>query len=166
MDADLRTALDHIAIGQVMARYCRGIDRVDMDLVRSAYWPDARDDHGPYQGSLDGFIDWVEPNVSQHRMTHHFLGQSLIRLDGDKAVVETYFDARHVKDVEDGDQMLAVLGRYLDLFERRGGEWRIAKRDVVVDMRHYSTLGVEGRAGQGAWMGKHSREDRTYAHLP
>ncbi|MCJ7436647.1 MAG: nuclear transport factor 2 family protein, partial [Acidimicrobiia bacterium] len=46
-------------IRDVLIRYTRGIDRMDADLVRSTYHPDAHDDHGAYQGGVDGFIEWV-----------------------------------------------------------------------------------------------------------
>lgn len=45
----------------VIARYCRGIDRLDMALVRSAYHPDGVDHHTGFDGGRDEFIDWVEP---------------------------------------------------------------------------------------------------------
>jgi hypothetical protein len=31
----------HDQIRQVAARYARGVDRLDGDLMKSAYWPDA-----------------------------------------------------------------------------------------------------------------------------
>ncbi|WP_221890845.1 nuclear transport factor 2 family protein [Microbispora sp. KK1-11] len=34
---------DQQEIHEVVLRYCRGVDRLDMDLVRSAYHPDAID---------------------------------------------------------------------------------------------------------------------------
>ena len=32
-------------------RYCRGVDRLDEDLMKSAYWPDATDNHGTFIGN-------------------------------------------------------------------------------------------------------------------
>jgi len=42
------TLSDHDAIRQVAARYARGVDRLDGDLMKSAYWPEATDDHGVF----------------------------------------------------------------------------------------------------------------------
>ena len=44
--AALQMLIDEAAIKKVHLRYCRGIDRMDWDLIRSCYHPDAIDDHG------------------------------------------------------------------------------------------------------------------------
>ncbi|HBF89936.1 MAG TPA: hypothetical protein DDX09_02110, partial [Hyphomonas atlantica] len=44
------------AIRDCLFRYARGIDRADEAMLRSAYWPDGTDHHGPYQGSASGFV--------------------------------------------------------------------------------------------------------------
>ena len=38
------------AIRQAALRYCRGVDRLDAELMRSAYQDDATDDHGVFAG--------------------------------------------------------------------------------------------------------------------
>src|SRR5690606_8703026 len=43
----LQAALDREAIHTVLMRYCRGVDRLDRDLIASVYHPDAYDHHGP-----------------------------------------------------------------------------------------------------------------------
>ena len=40
-DSQLQELLDKQALYEVVARYCRGVDRADEELVRSAYHPDA-----------------------------------------------------------------------------------------------------------------------------
>ena len=45
MEAKLQQLLDEAEIRRVHIRYCRGIDRMDWDLVRSCYHPDAIDQH-------------------------------------------------------------------------------------------------------------------------
>lgn len=43
-------------ITELLYRYCRGIDRLDWDLVRSCYHDDAFDDHSIFRGSPDEFV--------------------------------------------------------------------------------------------------------------
>ena len=154
---DIGPAADRAEIYDVLVRYCRGVDRRDPEMIRSTYHADAWDDHGTYQGDLDGFIAFVEAEVyARFRTTMHKLGQALIEIDGDTARAETYAVCHHVS-AEDGlDTTDSVMGiRYLDRFERRGGEWRIARRqllwewlrpDALVELDPEWTL---GRAGPG-----------------
>lgn len=144
-DAVSSTALEELAdreaIHRQLVRYCRGVDRRDFELIRAAYHPDAWDDHGSYQGDVEGFLAFVRDEVhARFRTTMHKLGQSRIELSGDVARVESYAICHHVaaEPVEGGapgatrDVADLVMGiRYLDRFERRAGEWRIARRQLV-----------------------------------
>src|ERR1700686_1033722 len=76
-------------------RYTRGIDRMDVDLVRSCYHPDAHDDHGAYRGDLDGFLAWVQDALSFFESTMHFIGNQLVDVAGDTARAESYCVAYH-----------------------------------------------------------------------
>jgi len=89
-DARLQRLLDESEIRAVLARYARGCDRNDMDVVRSCYHPDATDAHGHVNGSLEEFIAYSEKFIDGMESMLHFLGQSVIELDGDSAWVETY----------------------------------------------------------------------------
>lgn len=107
-------------IRAVLARYCRGIDRVDLELVRSCYHPDAADDHGRYQGDVDGFIEWVGPTLRRFERTMHVLGTCGIEVRGNVAAVETYAVAYHRGVNPAGILADHIVGlRYLDRFERR-----------------------------------------------
>lgn len=53
--AMIQNLLDKEAIRDCLYRYCRGIDRADEAILRSAYWPDAHDRHGAYVGDVEGF---------------------------------------------------------------------------------------------------------------
>jgi hypothetical protein len=58
----------------------------------------------------------------------------LIELNGDGARVESYVVAINPTKLDDGSEVLSVIGvRWLDRFERRDGVWAIADRTVVVD---------------------------------
>src|SRR5579862_3908887 len=43
---------DREAIRDCLYRYCRGVDRCDMELLRSAYWPGAMDTHTGFKGTI------------------------------------------------------------------------------------------------------------------
>jgi ketosteroid isomerase-like protein len=135
------TLLDREAIREAMARYCRGVDRLDADLIRSAYHPDAFDDHGPFKGSRDEFVAWVVPFLRREYVStsHHLTTQS-IEVQGDVAYAETYAVVVQEKQVGPEVLQLVANSRYVDRFERRDGDWRIAHRIVVTDSARTDTI--------------------------
>lgn len=142
---------DRLEIQQCLYRYARGVDRRDWALVRSTYHPDGYDDHGNYKGGIDGFIASLEKRHATVEQSMHVLANCLIEFAGpDKALVETYFSTYQRVSPEAGearkiylrgapiadDQAVegTVYGRYVDIFERRNGEWRVFKRTVVFEV--------------------------------
>jgi hypothetical protein len=83
------------AIRRVVARYARGIDRMDLEMVRDCYWPEAVDEHGTFSGARDEFISWVSTLRARHTMTMHKMGPPLIDWYDGVASVETYCVAYH-----------------------------------------------------------------------
>jgi hypothetical protein len=61
LSARLRTLLDRQEIADVVARYCRGIDRRDFDLVRACYHPDGADRHTGFSGGIDARVSCDQP---------------------------------------------------------------------------------------------------------
>jgi hypothetical protein len=121
------------AIREKQALYCRAVDRCDEQLLRSVYWPDATDNHGYFSGSIDEFIDWVMPQLVQMECTHHQIGLPSILIEGLIAKVETYWTGyKRMKPGPDARDHVSG-GRYLDIMEQRGKEWRILRRLVVFD---------------------------------
>lgn len=122
------------AIRDCLYRYCRGIDRADEAALRSAYWPDGTDTHGPYKGSASGFIDWALKVLPHAERNIHQIHNILIEFKDGGAAVESYFSAFQRQPNQQGImQELSMKGRYIDWFEARDGEWRILNRIVVFD---------------------------------
>jgi len=126
----IQNLLDEQAIRAVLHRYCRGIDRRQFDLVRSCYHPDGWDDHGAFRGGVEGFIEHCRSGLARYERTMHFMGNMFIEVSGHLAKAETYTIAFHRVPARNGkpprDHLVGF--RYVDDFERRGGEWRIKKR--------------------------------------
>ena len=123
---------DEHAIRNVLLRYCRGIDRIDLDLVRECFHVDARDNHGAFDGTVDEFITWIARLLPRYDVSIHNLSNMLIEFhpgDPDVAHVETYGTAEH-QTIGGGPSLnLTIFFRYIDRFERRSGTgWRIADR--------------------------------------
>ena len=161
-DDEVRALLDERAITTVLMRYARGIDRRDFALVASCYHPGATDDHGSFRGTVEEFIPWVQTALERFDTTMHLLGNVLIDLDGDTAHVETYCVAYHRLVGRDVDSIAGL--RYVDRFERREGDWRIADRTIVVEWNRVDDVVTPG-FGPGYVRGTHDHTDPVYRHL-
>jgi hypothetical protein len=134
MSIDLNTLIARSEITDVLARYVRGADRNDWDLVRSCYHPDATDDHGLYSGGVEGLMVFLAALAATLTSTSHQIGPPLIEVDGDTARAETYCLGWYERPGSDGSIRSIAQGvRYLDELERRAGRWAISRRVVVLD---------------------------------
>lgn len=124
--------LDKQAIHDALMRYARGVDRCDVELMRSVYHSDAFDHHGPFQGNAWEFVDQFIPSSrAESTFTMHMIGNILIEIDGNRAYSEAYFVA-YVGREEGGRELVdAFGGRYIDRWERRDGKWGVSHREVV-----------------------------------
>jgi hypothetical protein len=134
-ESKLTELIDREAIRDCIYRYCRGIDRADEALLRSAYWPDANDCHGAYSGTAEGFIRHAIEAFKAGPRNVHQVANVLIEFRGpSEAVVESYFNAlQRGPDKQGVVRQVLLAGRYCDRFEKREGEWRVADRTVVYD---------------------------------
>ncbi len=131
---DLSKLVAESKIRAVLYKFARGVDRQQHDLVRECYHPDAIDDHGPYHGGVDGFIAYLEMIAVPFPRKYHFIGNINCEINGTKARVESYVVLTlRVSTPGSVDNDTTVAGRYIDDFELRQGEWKIAHRVVVAD---------------------------------
>ena len=160
----LQEIIDRQEIWQVLQRYGRGLDRLDTALARSCYFDDAIEDHGTFVGTPDTFIEWANQTTRSFLNSHHGLMNHYCELDGDDAYAETYY---LFIGVAERPPHLMSMGRYVDHFQRRNGEWRIANRVAVIeknfdlpDSTLYALEAVPGAAERP--QGTHDRQDVSY----
>jgi hypothetical protein len=165
VDRELRRLVAENAIRRVLLTYCRGVDRMDLELIRSVFHPDAIDDHSArYSGPGVGFADYIAQSLPAQNFvsTSHQITNSLITFESeDRASAETYFMVAHAN----GRDILWMLGRYLDVFELREGEWKILHRRVVHDMNYVSGA-REAFSPSDFLQGQQDLSDPSYSLLP
>jgi hypothetical protein len=165
--ADLRDELDALRcevrhlrdrqdILDCINAYCRGLDRLDADLLRSAYHKGAVDRHGPFIGTREEFVPWAIDLVAPFPSSHHSLTTHTCEIDGDVAYAESYCIFFTV--LEGGKKLGAGAARYIDQLERRDGKWGITARCEVMDCC-YELLRSEW-LGE-AWEEVKAKRDRT-----
>ena len=168
MDTDPLAALEaHRQIHAAMARYARGVDRCDRDMILSCYHPDAHDDHGPFKGTPAEFADWAIPTHLALEWNSHYIFTVHIELHGNVALTESSMIGV-LRYREDGELFdLTGGGRYLDRFEDRGQGWLIAKRQIVSDWSRIDRVEARAEGGllEGVALGRRDREDPSYAHF-
>ena len=158
--------LDRRAIHDLVLRYCRGIDRLDVDIVRSCFHPDATDTHGSFSGTAEEFIAWAFHLLDRYDATMHLVANHLAEISGDAAVAETYGVAHHRSSDPDPRRNLTVGFRYLDRIERRhDGEWRIARRIATTEWVTAPAPGSEWPIPADSAVGARDHSDPLYTLL-
>ena len=135
----LQEIKDNQEITQLLYRNVRSIDRLDLELMKSTYWPDAIQDHQDpinpidYSGNAWEFCEFAVNALAGVERTHHRLSNILIEINGDKAYAEAYVYAYHYYKTPEGNKEGTLLGRYQNRLEKRNGEWKIAYRLTIFD---------------------------------
>ena len=163
--------LARLEIEALLVRYCRGVDRCDVELMKTCFHPDAIDDHGFFSGPADVFAEQAAENLPKRfSSTKHFLTNVHLELAGDHARSESYVLALFRIDEEGVRSDLTISARYLDALERRNGEWRITHRTLVNDETRIDRVDREdvllGAASRGGRQNDPSREFLAQLHAP
>jgi len=147
LEAELTELKDREAIREVIHRYCQAVDRCDLKMLKGCYHPDGYDDHGFFGGNAYEFSDYVVPCLERVDSSVHAITNTRIQLDGDRASCSSQWSVIHRLKHNEGFTDFWHQGRYLDVFEKRDGEWKIAHRVVVGDMdRWIETLDIRSQA--------------------
>lgn len=182
--ADLAARRD---ITAVLTRYCIALDRADEAMMTRVYWPDGGDRHGVYAGDAAAFIPFIIDGITRwFEVATHAISNIAIEVDGDRAASEAYlisvcrvsqaqaaaiFGERYLATHGDGTldrghHLFMMGGRYLDRFARRGEEWRIFERQVVLDWSDNwpsTEIADEGMFASLRPRGRFDRKDPFYA---
>jgi hypothetical protein len=188
LERKLQAVVDRQEIEQILKLYCRAIDRVDVDLLKSIYHPEATDDHGSFSGNAHEFADYITTSMRTgiidgiHTVTH-----CTIDVDGNFATSEAYYwayqlcpggedsvraffgdtyaDAQLAAGKIEQNQDYYCGGRYIDLFEKRAGVWKILRRKITNewnDIRPNERLTTEGHVAHFNLPGRRDRQDPVY----
>lgn len=157
------TRNDRQEIYEVLVRYCRGLDRLDLELVRSAYHADGVDHHTGFSGNIDDWLAHLRILLGKYDGTQHLIGNHFAEIVGDEAVVETYGQATHWGTPADDPLCNYVSGfRYLDHMTRENGRWAIKERWAIRDWTRDATNSYIPKQGDGP-AGRRNAEDPLHA---
>ncbi len=143
----MRKTIDEVvaeaAIKDVQMRYCRACDRMDFDLLRSCFHPDATTNYGFFGGSVEDFITSARAALPGFIVTTHNTGNQNVEVNGTTAWAEHYTVATHRLAADEHGPLrdFVTSVRYVDRMESRGGDWRIAHRQLILDWTRTDPLG-------------------------
>jgi len=140
-------------ITSALLRYTRGIDRLDGEMVQSAFHPGALCvDYGAEPMAIEDFVTYAIPRLGEaYSATQHRVSNVAIEFDEGhrRAVCEAYVLAFHVQETDSGQKLHTFNGRYIDRCEHSEDGWKIAMRTLRVDWSRIEPL---GESMGGAWV--------------
>ena len=148
--------------------YTRGIDRLDPDAILAAFHPGALLE-GYQVDALVPIEDFALPVVERLRKryssTQHRLSNTKIDFNDDGAIAESYILAYHVQpaDEDSPERLWTFSGRYIDYFEDRDGQWRIAKRFLRADWTRIET--IDEKMPNKFISGSRDKDDPIYSQI-
>jgi hypothetical protein len=137
----LEEAADRLAIQELIDAYAHCADRRDAKSQMALFTENTAihvfmDSRSPEPTYILHGRDALAPifeDLNQYQSTTHFNGQSTIRLEGDRAIGESYCIAHHLKVNGDNRTLMLASIRYLDQFVKQDGAWLFAERKLMVD---------------------------------
>ena len=132
MTLSLQQISDRIEINDLLIRYTRAIDQKDWDLLDTVFTPDAEVDYvssGGIKGSYPEVRAWLEKVLALFPITVHYVTNSEVTLQGDRAAARTaVYNPMFLGNAGGSLHQFAVGAYYVDELVRTQAGWRIAKR--------------------------------------
>lgn len=140
MSADQKALAILIAkdeIRELAMLYSRGVDRKDVELLKTLYTKDGTDNHGKhFNGAASDYIKFLEKAFPHMPMSAHSICNHLISVDCDQGEGEVYALAYHLMpDGKGGSLEDFMIVRYIDRYRKENGRWLFASRVVAFDHR-------------------------------
>lgn len=133
LDARLAALEDRSALAELMSRYCRTLDDIDLEGLRACVTDDLHAEHGGMIPPIDGaeaFLAVVSHAPATIQRWQHYVSNLEVDVDGDAAKVWTFLHAWHEVDLGAGYQLVPAGGRYEVDAVRTPDGWRIARLNV------------------------------------
>ena len=150
---DSQELSQRVEIVDALLSYTRGIDRLDKESVISAFHPGAiLNNYGPEPMPIEDFVEYALPSLKQrYSATQHRVSNIRIEIKEDRALVESYVLAYHVKSSESSKRLHTFNGRYIDTFALRDAHWKISERFLRSDWSKVDDI-TEEMAGSSVWI--------------
>jgi hypothetical protein len=134
-------AADRLEIRELVDAYAHCADRRDAKGQMSLFtkdthfvvFMDSRSEKASMEFDRREDLAPVFDELNKYEVTTHFMGQSIVTVDGERASGETYCIAHHVSASEGKRTLFIASLRYYDVFAKVEGKWLFAERKLMVD---------------------------------
>lgn len=137
MESEVQELRDRESIREIIHRYCQAVDRCDLEMLKSCYWEDGYDDHGFFAGNAHEFAEYVIPCLENIDSSMHSITNTRFKFDGDLCACTSQWTVAHRLAHDQGFTDFIHRGRYLDVWEKREGEWKLLHRVIAGDIDHW-----------------------------
>lgn len=114
-------------------RYAQAVDRRNFDALGQLFMPEGLLLGPQFEMAGREAIVKNMQSLARFKSTLHCVHNQLVDLHGDDAEAETYCIANHIIDTDGVLQKMDWGIRYLDQLKRHEGEWKIARRELVLE---------------------------------
>ena len=127
-----RELSDRLQINDLLVRYTRAIDTKDWNLLDTCFLPDADVDYtatGGIAGKYREVRAWLAKALAPFPITVHYITNSIVELNGDRAKARTLvYNPMFFGNPDGSLHDFTVGATYVDELVWTAEGWRIAKR--------------------------------------
>ncbi|NRB39816.1 MAG: nuclear transport factor 2 family protein [Pseudomonadales bacterium] len=136
MKYNLQQISDRLEIKDLIIEYASAVDAKDFDRLDTLFTHDAEIDYSAFGGAKGNYPEvkqFLQDSLPVFKNYQHMIGNSQIKLDGDKATGEVMcFNPMELQLESDQPSNIFFLGFwYIDEYLRVDGSWRISKRKEI-----------------------------------
>lgn len=124
---------DRLAIAEVVQNWAVWRDAGDWERFRTVWHPDGWMSATWFQGPAEQFIAVSRAGFDKGVNILHFLGGISVDVRSDRAVSQCKMTISQRGPLEGEPVDVVCTGRFYDFFERRKGEWKIARRQPIYE---------------------------------
>jgi hypothetical protein len=132
--------IERMEVRELIEKWVMYRDSADWENFRNVWTDDGWMMATWFHGSAEDFIKVSIEGFERGIYILHFLGGSMVEIEGDRAVAQTKMTIAQRGDVHGVECDIVCTGRFYDLIERRDDKWGIVLRQPIYERDHMTPL--------------------------
>ena len=132
--------IERMEVRELIEKWVIYRDSADWENFRTVWTEDGRMMATWFHGPAEEFIKVSIEGFERGIYILHFLGGSMIQIEGDRAVAQTKMTISQRGDVHGVECDIVCTGRFYDLIEQRDGKWGVAMRQPIYERDRMTPL--------------------------